>query len=299
MALDIIQDTSQIVRYEAADLPARPASATLAFRNPGGTTLATPSVSLTAVGSGGFATVSSVTSQTVMVVSNATGLSPGSRAWMETADGWSGAVRVSEEASRTVTLEAAPPGTVTTAAKLYPIELSATIPASATGTRDKHYRIEWTITDADGTAHKRQTMAHVCAMGFRDAITSDEVARYMAATFPGYAAGLDAGQFTELARRASGRVRRLLQAEGTYPHLVGDQDAFVDVGLVALRVELALAEALVPAGYEPSQYVADTERALKVAMGEALASNWVDRDDDQSVDEGDLRNAFAVRAVRV
>ena len=218
---------------------------------------------------------------------------------METTDGWKGPVIVSETPTSTgVTLDSSPPGTITTATKLYPLKLSATIPSSATGTRDLHYRLDWSITDADGTVQKRRQMAHVVAMPFRDPMTSDEAARYVAASFPGYAAGQDAGYFTELARRASSRVKRLLASEGTYPHLIGDHDTFVDAGLVALRLELAMSDGLVPAGYDPSTYSSDQERALKRAIGEALGSNWVDRDDDQAVDEDDVRPMFTIRAVR-
>lgn len=299
MALELIQDTAAPVEFTPTDLPSRPASATLSFRAPGGGEKATPSVTVSVVGAGGFASVATVTSQTVIVVDNATGLSAGSRAWMETADGWTGAVLVSEVTSTTVTLEAAPPGTITTAAKIYGLTLTATIPSAATATRDAHYRLDWTITDNAGATHKRRQMAHVCAMSFRAALTDDEAARYMAATFPGFAVGLDAGHFRELARRASSRVRRLLQATGNFPHLVGDQDTFVDAGLVALRLELAQGDGLVPAGYDPSTYVSDQERALRKAVTEAVASNWVDRDDDGSVGPDDVRSMFTLRAVRV
>ena len=273
-------------------------SATLSFRAPAGGEKAAPSVTLASVGSGGFATVATVTSQTAIIVDNATGLTAGARVWMETTDGWKGAVLVSEATGTSLTLDSSPPGTVTTATKLYGLKLSATVPASATGTRDLHYRLDWAITDADGTVQKRRQMAHVVAMPFRDPMTSDEAARYVAASFPGYAAGQDAGYFMELARRASSRVRRLLQSEGTYPHLIGDPATFGDAGLVALRLELAISDGLVPAGYDPSTYSSDQERALKRAIAEALGSIWVDRDDDLSVDEDDVRPLFTIRAVR-
>jgi len=298
VALELIQDTAAPVAFTPTDLPARPASATLSFKAPGGDEKATPSVTVSTVGAGGFATVSSVTSQTSIAVDNATGIAPGAQVWAETTDGWKGAVRISEATGTALILESAPPGTITTATKLYGLTLTATIPADATGTRDAHYRLDWTITDGDGVAHKRRQMAHVCAMSFRDPLTSDEAARYMAATFPGFAAGLDAGHFRELARRSSSRVRRLLQSTGNYPHLVGDQDTFIDAGLTALRLELALGDGLVPAGYDPSTYVNDQDRALRKAVAEAVASNWVDRDDDGSVDPDDVRPLFTLRAVR-
>jgi len=298
VALELIQDTAASVAFAPEDLPARPASATLSFLSPGGDEKAAPAVTVATVGSGGSAGVATVASQTSITLDDATGVLAGGQVWVETSDGWKGAARISEVDGTAVTLDSAPPGTLTTAAVFYGLELSATIPATATGTRDVHYRLDWTITDSAGDAHKRRQMAHVCSMSFRDPVTSAEAARYMAATFPGFGAGLDAGHFRELARRATNRVRRMLTASGNYPHLVGDQDAFVDAGLVALRLELAQGDGLVPAGYDPSVYAADQERALRKAVSEAIASNWVDRDDDGSVDPDDVRPMWTVRAVR-
>lgn len=298
MALELIHNTASPVAFAPTDLPARVSSATLSFCAPGGDEQSTPSVTVSAVGSGGSARVTAVTSQVAFVVDNATGITPGAQVWAETTDGWTGAVRVSEVTGTTVTIEAAPPGTITTATNLYGLTMSATIPSAALGTRGTHFRLDWTITDSDGGTHKRRQMAHVCSMTFRAAVTDDEVARYMAATFPGFGAGLDAGHFRELARRSSSRVKRLLQTSGNFAHLVGDQDAFVDCGLTALRIELATGDGLVPAGYDPSTYVGDQERALRQQVAEAVASNWVDRDDDGVVDADDTRSMFAIRAVR-
>ena len=297
MALEIVKDTAKAVTYVAPDLPARPASATLSFKSPGGDEEAAPSVSLTSVGSGGVSSVASVSSQTEVTVDNATGLSGGSRVWLETADGWQGVVRLSEVTGTSLILESMPPGTMTTAAKLYGAEFTATIPASATGTRDLHYRLDWAVTDTAGAVTYRRQAAHVVATEFGDAVSDAEAARYTAANFPGVATGKDAGWFRRIAEQASGRIRQKLIAAGNYPHRVADQGVFKAAGLVALRIELAH-EGLVIPGFDPDAYLSGQEENLWRSIREALANTWVDTDDDDKVDADDIRRLHTVRLVR-
>ena len=158
---------------------------------------------------------------------------------MVTADGWSGPVEIGEIAGLTVTLTAAPPGTVDTSTLIYGLGFSATIPASATGTVDRFYRLEWTITCADGTVTLQHQIAHVVRMQFSDAVTDAEAKRYVAANWPGLAGSKDAGFFRGVTDRANARVRNLIQASGDFPHMIGDPSLFVDsgAGLAALRLD--------------------------------------------------------------
>ena len=298
-ALELIEDRAAPVSFFPTSLASRPASATLAFKDPGGTTKESPTVTVTSVGAAGSAGVSSVTSQVVVVVDNATGFTPGAPVWLETADGWAGPVLVDEVESTTITLESAPPGTLTDAATFYGLGLSATVASASTGTRDKWYRLEWTITSNDSTVSVIREIAHVVRTQFADPINATEVKRYVAANWPGLAAGKTAGWFRVIATRANNRVRTLIQASGDFPSLVGAPSVFVDsgAGLAAVRIELAH-QNLVPGDYEVASYVELTTGELLRAVREALANTYVDRGDTDSVVSGDVRQLVIVPSGR-
>jgi len=295
VALELLQDQPATVGIYPSTLASRPSSATLSFKSPGGTEKAAPSVTVAAVS----ATVTSVASQVTFDVSSTTGIAAGAQVWMVTAGGWEGAVTVSELASSTVTLVSAPPGTVDTAATIYGLELSATIPLSATGTRDRFYQLFWTVTSADSSVSLHHQIAHVVRMQFADPVTDTEAKRYVSANWPGLAASKDAGFFRGVALRTNQRIRNLIQATGDFPHMIGDPDLFKasGAGLAALRVELAHLS-LVPGDFEPLEYIASTERDLTRGIREAMANAYVDRDDTGSNTSGDVQGMFTVRAVR-
>jgi hypothetical protein len=296
MAVELVQDAAGAI--ELYPDTSRPASATGAFYNPAGTLEESPTVTVDTIGDGGTATISSVTSQTVLVVDVATKIVPGRWYWLDSTTGWSAPVLVSKIAGTTITLEAPPPGTVATSDTLRGLRCTATIAAASLDDRDMNYRMEWTVTGADGAARKYQTIVHCVRMQFRDPCTAEDAARYVSFSFPGYAASVDAGHWVEVAKRASNRVRRMLRASGNYPHLVGEQEDFMDAGLCALRAELAMNDGLTPPGHDPSVYVEDQERALTTVVQEALASQWIDRDDDGAEGPDDVRGMYVIRAVR-
>ena len=296
MALELLQDQARAVTFFPASLDARPSSAVLSFKSPDGTEKAAPSVTVAAVS----ATVATVASQSKVTTSNTTGMVPGASVWLETSDGWKGAIRIAEiESGNVVTFETAPPGTIDTSATLYGLGLSATIPSSATATRDRFYRLEWTITDSDSTVSLLHQIAHVVRMQFADPVSGTEAKRYVAANWPGLAASKDAGFYRGIVFRANQRVRNLIQASGDFPHMIGDPELFQSsgAGLAALRLELALMS-LVPGDFEPAEYVSSTERDLKRAIREAMGNAYVDRDDSGSVTANDVLGMWTLRAGR-
>ena len=300
-ALELIEAKAASVSYAPTSLSSRPTSATCVFKTPSGSTKETPSVTVAAVGSGGYASVSSDTSQVVITVDDATGLAPGAPVWIETADGWKGPALVDEVEGTTITLESAPPGTLTDAAKVYGLLLSANLTAAATAERDKFYRLEWTITSEDSSVSLFREVAHVVRTQFADPIdpSGSEVKRYVAANWPGMAASKTAGWFRTIARRANNRVRTLIQANGDFPYLVGSPDVFVDsgAGLCAVRIELAH-QNLVPGDYEITSYVDLTTSELLRAIRESMANTYVDRGDTDSVLSGDVRQLSIIPAGR-
>ena len=297
MALEFVKDRSNPVVFYGRTLPARPASATVTFYDSGGTSLLTPTVTLASIGAAGTSSISTVTSQRVVVVDNATGITPGEWLWLETADGWKGAVRVDEVASTTITLEAAPPGTIAVSDVFYPLKMTATITAAAVDTTGKHHRLDWVVTDVNGALHEFRQVASVVRMLWADPITDTEAKRYVANNFAGWAASKTAGWFRDLAERSADRVRQEIRAKADYPHLMGDQDAFREAGLVALRLELAHLS-LVPGNVDSTEYADVQRRELGRQIGLAIANTWIDGNDDGKVSADEVRSFHAVRVTR-
>jgi len=305
MATEVLEDTACKV-YFRPDF--RPSAATTAFYKPGSTTAllsGAAQIGPDASAAGPWC-VDVVTSQRQITLDSSNPFSPETQAsrwaWLKSQDEWGAPVRISEKTSSfQLLLAAEPPGSIQVNDDLYNLALVFDLTAAATADRDMNYKLEWTITNAD-TAEitKHRTIVHVVRTQFRSACTAEEVQRYIASAYPSYATGLDFGYLQAIAERASARVRLRVQSAGAYPHLIGDPDVFRtgDVGIHSLRVELA-SEGLVPAGYDPSQYREDSDRALSRSVHDTLrALQWVDTDDDGVVDAPEVRKTYTVRAVR-
>lgn len=294
MAVYILEDRSTIIEFVP---PQRPASATLAFLDAGGVTLASPTPTVDPTNTTVGATI---TSSTVFAVDAA--VVPGRQYWLVASE--SGAheslVRVARYVGGVAHLEAPPPGNnVVDNDLIKGARITATIPSSATGTRALNCRAEWTVTGADGIVRVYQQAIHIVRCLFDPALSPDAASRYLAGAFPHMHVDRPYGYFAELARRASSRVERKLLAGHRYQHLVGDSGAFADAGLVALRIELAQ-EGLVPPGYDPIGYARATDEELSNAIQEAVASCWYDADDDGVVNADTERpGLYSIRAVRL
>tara|TARA_R100000278_G_scaffold119544_2_gene101073 strand:- start:8440 stop:9354 length:915 start_codon:yes stop_codon:yes gene_type:complete len=304
MAIEVVQDNTATVSFHPDG--SAPASGTATFFEPNGDQISTPTVTVHSIGSGGTSTLTHVDNPTTLRLDNRTGISAGDRLFYTSVRGWSGAVLVSEVythgGNEYVVLESPPPGVARVGDTLKGLRLSLTLSATDTKDRGENHRIEYRVTGEDGTVRTYQQIVHVVRVQFHaDRICSPtDAARYLSGTFPSYAAALDGGHFDELARRAAQRVLRLLRATGHHAHLVGDQDAFVDCGVIALRIECALTDGLVPGGYDPAIYIETQEKSLAVLMRETVSNMWIDYDDDGRVDEAtELNPLFSIDAVRV
>tara|TARA_R110000824_G_C15078950_1_gene664199 strand:+ start:97 stop:999 length:903 start_codon:yes stop_codon:yes gene_type:complete len=299
MALEVTENTAaQVTQYPDVSAPV---SGTATFHNAQGVADSTPAVTVDVIGTGGAAVVQSVQSQTQLHVVDATGITAGRQYWLANDDaGWGAAVLVSEVDGVSITLESPPPGVLTNAdSKLVGLRLSVTLSASTdTNDRGLNNRVEWVVLGVDGVTRHYRTIVDVVKTPWPDSVAPQAAARFLAMSFPGYATGLDAGHYVELARRASQRVRNILRADGNYPHMVGDRSVFESAGLAALRLECATADALIPAGFDPSQYLSDQEQVLRRLLAEAVANNWIDRNDDGQVDAGEVSPMFTMRVVR-
>lgn len=294
MALYILENRSTEIEFVP---PERPASATLSFLDQGGTELAAPTATLDAAVSTNIATV--VSQSQFSTTGDA--LVPERHYWVN-GDGGGvptySLVRVARVDPTYVWLEAPPAVTLANGDAFEPARFTATIPSSAVGDRALNYRCEWTVTGVDGVVRVYQQAVHVVRTLFRPAVLPDDVARYLSGAASSISVDRPFGYFAELARRASARVERKLLGGQRFQHLVGDYGAFVDAGIVALRLELAL-EGFVPPGFDPTNYVSRTDVELGQAIQEALAGTWYDENDDGAVNaETEVSGFYSARLVR-
>lgn len=242
------------------------------------------------------ATVSGVTSQSEITVSSVVGVSAGDRVWLTSQDGWGAPILVSEIVGSVLVLEGPPPSEVQTGDTLF--GLQCTFNVAAIAERGMNYRVQWQVVDELAVTRRYQTIFHVVRMQFRPAITAAEVYRYASARYPGAVIDWTFEISDEIARRASDRVRRQIQSAGAYPHLIGDDDAFSDVGIISCRIELAR-EGLYPAGFDPGEYMDQQEAALKAETRVALSAlQWIDSNDDGIVEGDEIHTNYTISAVR-
>ena len=297
MTVDLLEDTAATLRL-LPTLKSRPSGATVKFYKPS-TTTAVSSGSASIASWGPLALSGTPSSQTELSVASAGHISAGDTVWLETADGWKGRVLVSEAVGAALTLESPPPGTLDASAVFYPLELTYELTAADTETRGVSYRSEWTVTSSDGTVTRHQLAHNVVRMQFSDAIDAYEAKRHIARTFPSIGANEDSYFFEEYARRASGRVKQAIADSGVRAHLIGNPDQFkLSAGVAALRLEMSV-DGLVPPGMEPIDYMREAERAFQDSIRSALgALQWIDKNDDAILQDGEIKKPYAIGARR-
>lgn len=180
--------------------------------------------------------------------------------------------------------------------------LACTIPSTATAHRGTHFRVEWAGTDIDGQSFMVPTLFHVVRTIFTEPVTTAAVVDYLG-TFA--ASKLKALQQTpqrivDLATAANRRVRALIRATKRFPHLMGDPEAFVPAGMVALRYELLSLTGIAndnQAG--TSETREDIRKELDEAVSLAIQSmEWYDADDSATVDKAKEVGPFQLKWVR-
>lgn len=296
----LLEDRSTVVEFYS---PKRPSSATCRFLSPAGSVLLTPAVTVDALSR----TVTAVSSDLEVQFTAATGSgSPvaGRRYWWRTVDDGAqeALVMLSEYDANIWTLESGVPSdSVRVGDTLYGARLTTTITAAAAATRDVNYRIEWTVTNADGTVDVVTQIAHVVRTVYRDAVTASDARDHLARTWPDVCGSRGYGYFRSLAARASARVWRKVRASGRFQHLLADPNDFEAAGRAALELEL-LDEQMVPANIiDRSQYRRDVEERMQREIDDVIASRPYDDTDSNNITDGAEMNrpVTAIGARRV
>jgi hypothetical protein len=295
----LLEDRSTEVEFYP---PERPASATCVFRSPSGTSLSTPSVTVDTLSR----TVSSVNADDpgLVTVTGATGSLVESRYYWHvpaTTGAAEDLVRLSElVASNTAAVDDPPPGGFVVGDGLRGARLTATIPLAATATRDVNYRIEWTVTGADGKVRKYTQLAHVVATLYSAAVTPALARQHLSDAWPGQVDRYRRGFFVTLADRAWARVWRRIRAAGRYQHLLGDPNDFTAAGRIALDIELMTYQLIPATVIDRSQYRAELEAMLQREIDDTIGSRPYDEKDSGDLSDTSLaRPITAISARRV
>lgn len=293
----LLEDRSAVVEFYP---PIKPASATLSVYAPGGgTALESPAVTVDTLSR----TVTVATSTETFTATGTGTPVVGRQYWWTSVD--TGAhkalVRVAQYASDVIRLDSPVAGSALQIGDtITGSRLSATVTTTSTANRGSFYQLVWTVTDAAGAVRIYQQTAHVVRTLYRDAVTVDECARYLARAYPSLAATYTHGQFLELARLASERVWKRVRSGDRWMHLFGDSASFAAAGIIALRIELAQEQLVPPGVIDPIGYIDEQRKALDLEIADAISAQWYDANDDGGVQKADeVRTTRSTTLVRV
>ena len=291
MATEVLEDsTTTTLEVYPEPLGSYPLSVSVVTYDSGGVELSSGSASVDTVST--TVVSSSGNSSQVLTLTSATGVKVGRKYILSNAEGEVGLVTVSAVSGNVVTcrdplglLNA--PGAGDT---FRGYRCTYTLPAGATATRGVNNRLLWTVTYNDSSVRAYSSIFHVVRTLFADPVTSDEVYAYVARLHPGSAASMTPGRRTEVASRVNRRVRARLLETQRRPHLVGDPDAFLEAGRVALQwVLLDDRHVLVSSDDDLHEQMDSLDNRLGVEIARAIdGMTWIDHNDDNTVDDGEV-----------
>lgn len=294
----LLVDADRVVEFFP---PTRPSSATLVLRSPGGSSLATPAVTVDALSrTVSAAHATSPASKFTAATGTGTPVVGRSYWWTSSDDGGHEAlVTLSEIDSNAWTLESPVPGStaVQVGDLIRGARLTATILAATVSAKGENHLLEWTVTGADGVVNVYQDVAHVCRTVYRVAVDPAQARAFVTDAYPAHAACRSFGYFRRLAQRASERVWRRLRAGGHLQHLVrssGSTSAFEAAGEVAVRRELLREQIVPPSVIDTNTYRAALDEELDRELNDAIAGTVYDEDDSGSGDAGETVEALSI-----
>ena len=274
---------------------AAPTSATVAVKTSAGGAVTSGSATVDAVST----TVSTVTSQTQWTLASGTGIVEGRRYLV--AGGGNEVAQVTCESITGAVFVALdqPHFTVAAADTVKGCRLTFALGAAYTGTRGVRYRVEWTVTHADGSVVPYQTLYSVVRMVFRAPMTASRARQFVATAYASLASrwASQTQRWSELAEQTNRMVyRRLLEAQYQPPMIGADEQVFEEAGLTALQIALARL-GFRPADKDQAEYIQELRVQLGAELTAAVAGLWYDADDDAAV-SGDEEPPRSMRWVR-
>jgi len=294
--MDVILPKDRATLVEFYPPLARPVSATVRFLDASGSVVTTPAASVDTLSR----TIVTATDTETYTVSGATGSHAAGRYYWWTAGDstMSALVMLSEVVSPVWYLGEGPPTMLALAGDTFKgARLTTTITAEAAVNLGENYRIEWTVTGADGVVRIYDQVAHVTRKDFRPSVDPTAARTYFNDSWPDLAGRRRFGFFVRIATKATARVWRRIRKMGRYVHLLADSDDFTAAGLIALERECA-AMNLIPAGIIDAQAYRDSlDAQLNAEIEDVISSRPYDENADNALDETETKtvNAIALR----
>jgi hypothetical protein len=277
----LLVDASRTVEFFP---PVRPASATLAFRSPGGTSLLTPAVTVDPMARTVSAAHATVPEQRFTAATGTGTPVVGRRYWWVSSDDGAheAAVRLAEVDASVWTLTAPVPGATKVQANdlIKGARLTATITAAATATKGEGYRLEWTVTGADNIVYTYQQTAHVCRTLYEPPADAADAASFLARFNADHARGKSHGYYVDLGERATERVWRANRSAGRLINLLGNSGAFKAAGRVAIELELLDENIISPSAIDLNSHRTALDKRLVDEVEAAVSGQSYDADDD-------------------
>lgn len=298
--MDVILPQSRTTTVEYFPPESRPVSATARLLSPEGVELATPSVTVDTLSR----TVVTATDAETYEVTGATGTHAAGRLyWWTSADDstLTAQVMLSETTTDGATwhLEKTAATSLATSGDTFRgARLTASISSTYTATRGENYRIEWTVTGADGVVRIYDQVAHVTRKNIRDAVDAMAARDYFVNAWPHIASDRRFGYFAKFAQRASERVWRRIRAMGRFVHLLVDSDDFAAAGRTALEREAASDNLIPPNTLDAQAYRDSLDAQLNREIEDVISSRPYDEDDDTAVSPTESATVNAIRLVR-
>lgn len=298
--MDVILPQSRTTTVEFYPPDSRPASATLRFLSPEGAELVAPTATVDTLSR----TIVTTSDAEAYEVSGATGTAAAGRLyWWTSGDDASltAQVMLSETTADGATwyLEKTAATSLATADDTFRgARITASISSTYTATRGENYRLEWTVTGADGVVRIYDQVAHVTRKNIRPAVDAMAARDYFVSAWPDIASDRRFGYFVKFGQRASDRVWRRIRAMGRFVHLLVDSDDFAAAGRVALEREAA-SDNLIPANTLDAQAYRDSlDAQMNREIEDVISSRPYDEDDDVSVSPTESAPVNAIRLAR-
>lgn len=296
--MDVLLTQNRTTTVEFVPPDSRPVSATCRFLSPSGAELVAPSATVDTLSR----TVVNAIDAETYEVSGATGTAVAGRTYWWTSEDdstLSAQVMLSESSGSLWYLESVAATIVAQAGDTFRgARITASISSTYTATRGENYRLEWTVTGADGVVRVYDQVAHVTRKNIRAAVDAGQARDFFASAWRDIASGRRFGYYVKLAARASDRVWRRIRAMGRYVHLLADSDDFAAAGRIALERECASENLYPPGTIDTQSYRESLDKALNREVEDVISSRPYDEDDDGAIDSTEVRTVNAISLVR-
>lgn len=285
--MEVAQDQAATIEFYP---PVPPTSVTVAVKDSSGGILSSGAATVDSVST----TLATVTDRETATLTSGTGVVPGRRYWIVSAQTSERRALVSVESltvvGASVDLYPGPQWLPVAGDAFRAARVTYSLGSGATATRDPHCRVEWTVTGTDGAVTVHRTTLSIVRTVFDVETRPEDVRAWLAERYAHRATELDNDptRYQQIAERATSLVRRRIRESDRWPHLTGDPGAFIECKRLALRIAL-IDDGIRDGVDDVVTYLDAMIRRLDDETRRGLAACWYDSDDSGSVEVEETR----------